>query len=453
MEPKVLWSPTPKQEEFLSAPEEEILYGGAAGGGKTDALVIDALGLWQEAPLDARYRAILLRRTFPELREVIDRAQRLYPTIVPGAEYHVGAKEWRFPSGAKLLFGYAERVSDVYQYQGQEFQYIGWEELTQWPTDECYNYLLTRLRGTRLKKLVRSTCNPGGVGSRWVQERFGISDDGSPTVIDGSLDVDGQRIVWRRRFIPARLSDNPYLGADYKAQLLKQTENQRKALLDGRWDVQDIPGQIYKTELETARAEGRITRVPYDPSVPVYTFFDLGIGDSTAIWFVQLIGREVHLIDYYEASGEALSHYVGVMESKPYRYAEDNLPHDAKARELGTGKTREEMFKANGRKVRIVPNIGVEDGINAARLLFPMAWFDAEKCKRGIECLTNYRREYNEKMGEFKATPVHDWASHGADAFRYVAVGLKERKAPKREFQTMPKRTLNTGRSYGGTWM
>jgi hypothetical protein len=431
MEANALWTPTPKQIEFLEAPEEEVLYGGAAGGGKTDSLVIDALGLWQEAPNDPKYRAIVLRRSFPELREVIDRSRRLYPHIVPGAEYHESAKEWRFPSGAKLLFGYAERSADVFQYQGQEFQYIGWEELTQWPSSECYDYLLTRLRGTTLKKLVRSTCNPGGVGSRWVQERWGIPDDGAASLIDQTMDVDGETVRWRRRFIPARLSDNPHLGTDYKAMLLKQTETQRKALLDGRWDVQEIPGQIYKAELEAARSDGRVTRVPYDPSVPVHTFWDLGIGDATTIWFVQIVGREVHVIDCYSASGESLAHYFGVLDSKPYRYADDNLPHDARARELGTGKSREEMFRANGRKVRIVANIGVEDGINAARLLFPRVWFDADKCKPGIEALTHYRREYNDKMGEFKATPVHDWASHFADGFRYVAVGLKDRDKPK----------------------
>ncbi len=160
MEPKVLWRPTSKQEEFLAAPEDELLYGGAAGGGKTDALIIDALGLWQQAPNVPRYRALLLRRTFKQLKEVIDRTRTLYPSIVPGATYNEQDKEWRFPSGAKVIFGYLERDGDCDNYQGQEYQYIGFEELTQWASPYCFDYMRSRLRGTDLVKLMRATCKP-----------------------------------------------------------------------------------------------------------------------------------------------------------------------------------------------------------------------------------------------------------------------------------------------------
>lgn len=422
----IIWAPTPKQEEFLSASETELLYGGAAGGGKTDALIIDALGLWQDALSVPRYRALLLRTTFPQLREVIDRTRAIYPRIVPGAFYHTGDKEWRFPSGAKVIFGYLERDSDCDNYQGQEYQYIGFEELTQWGSSYCFDYLRSRLRGTDLKKLMRATCNPGGIGSKWVQDYWRISDDGSPSKFKLAYDVDGELVEISRRFIPARVTDNPHLPAAYRANLMAQSDVVRKALLEGRWDVQDIPGAIYKSELEAARSEGRVTKVPYDPSVPVYVSWDLGIGDATAIWCAQIVGREIHLIDYYEASGEPLTHYCEWLDKRGYRYAEDLFPHDARARELGTGKSREELARANGRKVRIVPRLAIEDGINAVRQAFPRLWVDAERCKRGIECLQNYRREYNDKMGEFKAQPVHDRWSHGSDSARYLCVGLRD---------------------------
>lgn len=188
----------------------------------------------------------------------------------------------------------------------------------------------------------------------------------------------------------------------------------------------DVPalGAIYANEYQAARESRRIANVPYDPLLQVSTFWDLGIGDSTAIWFAQRQGSEVRVIDYYEANGMPLDHYVGVLKGKPYVYAEDWLPHDAQAKELTSGKSAQEILKALGRNVRITPKLSLEDGINAARMVFPRVWFDESKCQRGLECLQNYRREMNEKLGEFRATPVHDWASHGADAFRYLAVAI-----------------------------
>jgi phage terminase large subunit len=187
-----------------------------------------------------------------------------------------------------------------------------------------------------------------------------------------------------------------------------------------------IRGAIYKRELEDMDIAGRICSVPYDPAVPVWTGWDLGVGDATAIVCAQLVGKEVHVIDYYEATGEALPHYVKWLDSKPYRYGTDLLPHDAGARELGTGKTREEMLRANGRKVRIVPRQDVDDGINAVKMLLPRCWFDRVRTERLRECLAHYHREFNDKMGVFKSEPRHDWASHAADAARTLAMGLKE---------------------------
>lgn len=448
-EQPIIWAPTDKQIEFLQAPEEEVLYGGAAGGGKTDALIIDALGLWQDALSVPRYRALLLRRTFPQLREVIDRTRAIYPRVVPGAMYHTQDREWRFPSGAKVIFGYLERDSDCDQFQGQEYQYVGFEELTQWGSSYAFEYLRTRLRGTGLRKLMRATCNPGGIGAKWVQDFWKIPNDGARSKFTLSFDVDGEKVAIRRRFIPARVTDNHHLPAAYRANLMAQPDAVRKALLDGRWDAIDIPGAIYKAEIEAAHSEGRITSVPYDPSVPVYVAWDLGIGDATALWCAQIVGREVHLIDYYEASGEPLTHYFDWLGKKPYRYADDLFPHDAKARELGTGKSREELARANGRKVRIVPRLGVEDGINALRMMLARTWADGDLCKRGLECLTHYRREYNDKMGEFKATPVHDTYSHGADAARYLAVGLREISKPV----VVPYKPRSYTGAGAGAWM
>lgn len=184
-----------------------------------------------------------------------------------------------------------------------------------------------------------------------------------------------------------------------------------------------VKGAIYASELEAARAASRVSIVPYDPVLPVDTDWDLGVGDATAIWFSQSVrSGEVRVIDYYEASGEGLPHYAQVLKARGYTYGQHWAPHDIEVRELGSGRSRLETAASLGIKFRIAPNIPIEDGIHAARMLFPRCWFDATKCKAGLEALQHYRRDYNSRLNEFKATPVHDWASHGADAFRYLAV-------------------------------
>ncbi len=184
-----------------------------------------------------------------------------------------------------------------------------------------------------------------------------------------------------------------------------------------------IKGAIYSKELDAARSGGRITRVPVDPIIPVDTTWDLGVGDSTAIWLSQsLRSGEVRLVDYYESSGEGLPHYAGVLKSLGYTYGEHWAPHDIQVREFASGRSRLEAAQTLGINFRVTPNVPLEDGIHAARMLFPKCWFDETKCKAGLEALQHYRRDYNTRLNEFKDTPVHDWAEHASSAFRYLAV-------------------------------
>lgn len=188
-----------------------------------------------------------------------------------------------------------------------------------------------------------------------------------------------------------------------------------------------IYGAYYAREMARIDQDKRIRSVPWEPNLPVYTAWDLGVGDSTAIWFAQQAGREARLIDYYEASGVGLDHYAKVLREKPYAYAREAiLPHDAAQHELGTGTSRVSTLRSLGIGARVLPIHGVADGINAARLFLARCWFDDVKCARGIEALRNYRRDYDEKAKAFRERPRHDWASHGADAFRYLAAGLRE---------------------------
>lgn len=183
-----------------------------------------------------------------------------------------------------------------------------------------------------------------------------------------------------------------------------------------------LVGSYFGKAMEAARGEGRIGSVPWEPALPVETWWDLGVGDSTAIWFAQRTGREVRLIDYLEASGEGLPFYAKALKDKPYVYGRHIAPHDIEVRELGSGKSRRETALHLGIRFEIAPAQSLEDGIEAARALVPRCWFDETKCTRGIAALCQYRREWNDKTRDFKPTPLHDWTSHGCDAFRYGAV-------------------------------
>lgn len=206
------------------------------------------------------------------------------------------------------------------------------------------------------------------------------------------------------------------------------TEEQYRQEFECDFSVGNV-GAYYARLLADAEDEGRISNVPHDPALPVYTAWDLGIGDATSIWFAQVAGQEIRLIDFYEASGVGLDHYVGKLTEAHrarYRYARHWLPHDAQAKELGTGRSREEVLRALGVSIEIVPQLGVDDGITASRMLLPRCWIDRVKCEHGLKALRNYRAEWDEKRKVLKPRPLHDWSSHAADAFRYLAVAYRD---------------------------
>ena len=195
-----------------------------------------------------------------------------------------------------------------------------------------------------------------------------------------------------------------------------------------------IVGAYYGRLMAAAEQDKRIVGVPHEPAAQVWTAWDLGIGDATAIWFAQSVGREIHLIDYYEASGVDLGHYVNEINKRNYTYAGHILPHDVRAKELGTGKSRLEVLEGLGLKnLSIAPMHRVEDGISAARMFIPKCWFDATKCARGVEALKLYRADWSDKLKTLRPTPVHDWTSHAADAFRYLAMTM-DRKVTQTGF-------------------
>lgn len=223
--------------------------------------------------------------------------------------------------------------------------------------------------------------------------------------------------------------DNPWFPKELEMErqtLKSMDEDEYLNVWEGECRKQ-LAGAVYAKELRLARLEGRILHVPYQSVKPVETFWDLGRADGTAIWFAQKIGFEFHIIDYYENQGEHLEHYLKVLAGKKYLYGTLWLPHDAKAKTLGTKRTVQEQCR-DVYTTRLVPNLSIADGISAARSIFGQCYFDEERCADGLQALEHYRYEVDQDTKLFSDNPLHDWASQGADAFRYLGIGLRNRK-------------------------
>jgi len=249
---EIIFEPNPgPQTDFLASTEQEVLYGGSAGGGKSYAMIADPVRYLN----NPNARMLLVRRSTEELRELISVSKQLYPKAIPGIKFMERDKTWVAPSGATLWMSYLDRDDDVMRYQGQAFNWIGFDELTQWPTPYPWNYMRSRLRTTKASGLplyMRATSNPGGPGHQWVKKTF--IDPSIPNEDFWATDTDsGEIISWpkghsregeplfKRRFIPATLFDNPYLAEDgmYEANLLSLPEHQRRQLLEGDWDINE----------------------------------------------------------------------------------------------------------------------------------------------------------------------------------------------------------------------
>lgn len=223
------------------------------------------------------------------------------------------------------------------------------------------------------------------------------------------------------------------------------TGNMRQADFDQEWYLSAeaaIRGAFYGEQISKLRKNGQICRVPYDPSIPVDTDWDLGI-DAMAIWFSQsLRSGEVHLIDYYEDIGGGLVEAIKAVKDKPYIYGEHRGPHDIEQREISSGLTRRQMAANMGLPFKVTAKLAVEEGITAAQLILPRCWFDEKKCEHGLAALMHYRRTYQAKFDQFTEKPIHDQYSHGADAFRGLAVNYKPYQAQRQKRPAMSVRAF-----------
>lgn len=325
---KIIWTPQPKQIEFMQRPEYEVLYGGAAGGGKSDALLVEAL---RQVHI-SNYRAIIFRDTFPQLEGLISRSMELYKPAFPQARYNASEKVWKFPNGAKIFFGYMQRDADKYNYQGKAYDFIGFDELTHFSYEQ-YQYMKSRNRavGSGTRVYIRATCNPDGKGMGWVKERFVTPAPPMTTMVE---DVkvktpDGKMVEMKRDriFVPSTVFDNKALLANdpqYLAILASLPEAERNALLYGSWD--SFTGQVFTewTNDPEHYDDRKWTHVikPFDipSSWKIIRGFDFGFAKPFSVGWnaVDHHGRIYRIAEWYGCNGTP-NHG---LELNPYEIAE-----------------------------------------------------------------------------------------------------------------------------------
>lgn len=304
---EIIFEPNPgPQTDFLAATEQEALYGGAAGGGKSYAMVADPVRYLARP----NARMLLVRRSTEELRELISVSKQLYPRAIPGIKFMERDKTWVSPNGSTLWMSYLDRDDDVSRYQGQAFNWIGFDELTQWPTPYAWNYMRSRLRSAHAKELglyMRATTNPGGPGHAWVKKMF-IDPAPHGQAFWATNPDTGETITWpkghsrageplfKRKFIPATLFDNPFLSDDgmYEANLLSLPEHQRRQLLEGDWDINE--GAAFP---EFSRQHHVVEPFEIPSSWPRFRACDYGYGSYTGVVWIAVAPDE-QLIVYRE---------------------------------------------------------------------------------------------------------------------------------------------------------
>lgn len=409
--------PTKKQNEFLQSNDDIVLFGGTAGPGKSFALILDALGLNDKnGPRinTPEYRALIIRKEYSHLSDIIDKSKDLYKKICPGAVFNNSELVWTFPSGAQIRIFYLSTYADCDKIQGREFQWIGVDELGQYSDDKVFKYCLSRLRSTKFKCYLRATSNPSRY--KWVKEFFRIGPLGESTNFS---EIFGEKVL-KIKYIKATLNDNPHLGEEYKAMLMMLPEDDRNALLYGDWNAYSkVEGAIYGKELDKLYKENRFCNIPMQRGFDVYASFDLGRNDTTAVIIFQICGKEIHILESFENKFEDITYYIDILKKKDLGHAHIILPHDAKMHRIETKNSVFDTISEHFKNVTVIPKLGLEEGIDNARRNFGNVYVDKNNNTRLMECLGSYRRKYNAILNTY-AEPIHDEFSNMADSFRYL---------------------------------
>jgi phage terminase large subunit len=320
--------------------------------------------------------------------------------------YEITQNSIRGKNGTEFAFvGLRNNVANIKSYEGVD---VVWVEEAQTTSRLSWNILIPTIR--KQGSEIWISFNPE-LETDETYQRF---------VLKPPADCIQIKINW---------SDNPWFPETLMLEKDALKERDLEAY-NQVWEGlcrQSVDGAIFAKELQQAELDGRLCKVPYDATKPVHAVFDLGWADSTAIWFLQFVGMETRLIRYIEDSQKTISHYLATMQTFGYVYDKVWLPHDAENKTLAAaGRSIDDIVRAAGFKTQILPRVPILDSINAARTIFPSCYFDRDNAAEGINCLRHYRYEVDPVTGQFSRTPLHDHYSHGADAFRYIALMIKE---------------------------
>lgn len=339
--------------------------------------------------------------SFAEVREAI----RSDPLLA--SQYEIGRQYIRHVSG-RIEYVFSGLRHNIESLKGKARILLAWIDEAEQVSETSWQTLIPTVREPGSEIWI--TYNPASPKSD-THRRF---------VLEATDDMKIVTLNW---------SDNPWFPevlAEERARDLQARPDDYDHIWEGGFRT-NLQGGYYTANLNEAKEAGRITSVPYDPALPVKTYWDLGLDDATSVWFAQELGREIRLIEYKEWNQTPLTQIASEVMARPYTYADHILPHDVRVRELTTGRSREEVLRSLLGRLTIAPMLSVEDGINAGRVLFSRLWFDETRCADGIDALRNYAKRWDDKRKTFEERPYHNWASHGADSFRMLAVTYKER--------------------------
>lgn len=425
--------PTAAQAKFLASSADVIGFGGNAGGGKSLTAVVWLLGLNESTGVPLYqipdYRALIFRKHYRDLRDIIDKTKKIYSLVDPGARFTITDLTWTFSSGAKIMITHFDNIDSATTFlQGQEIQRCVAEEASQMENLNIWLYCMSRLRTSNknIKPQIALTMNPS-VHKCW-KEYFRLGRYGEDNKFTEEFTLEsGKKITKVIQFIRARVQDNPHVSESYQATLMMLNESDRNALLDGDFEAYDtVIGMVFEHEIKKMNAENRYCHIAHDPSQPVYTFWDIGSSDMTVILFVQFIGKEVRIIDMIKDNNKALNDYYmpEVMKRKDdlgYRYGGHYMPHDSGKREWTNNTKIIDQARKITNDVFQLPKDRIADGLQSAKTMFANVWINKSKCEELYNDLTHYRREYDEDLGIYSEKPLHDKHSHSGDVFRYVS--------------------------------
>jgi len=424
MDVKIPYKPRPLQKDMHKELKRWNVLVMHRRFGKTVWAVNQLIKTTLTCPLP-RPRTAFVAPTFAQAKRIAWDYVKFYAGVIPGVQFNETELRADFPNGGRIMLLSAENPDALRGIYLDEcvFDEFGMQNPRVW--GEVVRPALSDRQG--------SACFLGTPAGH--NHFFDLLETAKGQLAEGSSD-------WYYKICKAS-ETGIVRPEELEAAQAQMTPEQYEQEYECSFTAAII-GAYYGKLLSDADDNGRVTRVPYDPAYPVHTAWDLGINDSTAIWFAQVFrGGAVNVIDYYESSGVGLDHYADILSKKDYTYGDHLAPHDIEVRELGSGKSRWETAYTLGIKFRVIPKMKVADGINAARMLIPKCYFDRDNCGEGLEMLRQYRQEWDEKRKSFRDHPRHDYTSHAADAFRYLAVGLENREVMRKPPQQIAQMEYN----------